>query len=70
MSIIDPSIDRLTRRVPSKYLLVVGAARRGRELMNGATSSIPPKSNKPVTVALEEIVAGSVVLLPPQGGPK
>lgn len=70
MSIIDPSIDRLIKRVPSKYLLVVGAARRGRELMDGAAQLVPAKSNKPVTVALEEIVAGMVTLTPPQGGSK
>lgn len=68
MSIVDPSIDRLVKTVPNKYLLVVGAARRGREIMNGEEPLVESKSNKPVTVALQEIVAGAVRLSTPQGG--
>lgn len=70
LSIVDPSIDRLVRTVPNKYLLVVGAARRGREIMDGEESLVASKSNKPVTIALQEIVAGRVKLSSPQGGVK
>jgi DNA-directed RNA polymerase subunit omega len=70
LSIIDPSIDRLTRTVPNKYLLVVVAAKRGREIMSGSQTTVTSKSNKPVTLALQEIVAGAVKLDQPQGGVK
>lgn len=70
LSIVDPSIDKLVKAVPNKYLLVVGAAKRGRQIMNGEPPLVPSKSNKPVTIALEEIVAGKVQLRAPHGGVK
>ncbi|MGE5560947.1 MAG: DNA-directed RNA polymerase subunit omega [Chloroflexota bacterium] len=70
LSIVDPSIDRLVKTVPNKYLLVVGAARRGREIMDGDAPLVASKSNKPVTIAMQEIVAGTVKLTAPQGGVK
>lgn len=51
-----PSIDKMLERVDSKYSLVVAAARRARQLRDGAKSEIrSPKSSKYVGTALEEI---------------
>ena len=55
MSMVEPSIDYLTEKVDSKYTLAVLAAKRARELMLGAAPLVNTKSDKPVTVALEEI---------------
>jgi len=52
---INPSIDTLVTKVDSKYTLVVLAAKRAREIMDGSTSLVDSKSNKQVTIALEEI---------------
>ncbi|QDR80682.1 DNA-directed RNA polymerase subunit omega [Sporomusa termitida] len=52
---INPSLDALVAKVDSKYTLVVLAAKRAREIMDGKPSSAESKSNKPVTMALEEI---------------
>jgi len=52
---IHPSLDVLVTKVDSKYTLVVLAAKRAREIMDGATSLTESKSNKQVTIALEEI---------------
>jgi DNA-directed RNA polymerase subunit omega len=52
---VEPSIDYLTEKVDSKYTLAVLGAKRARELMLGTTPLINTKSNKPVTIALEEI---------------
>jgi DNA-directed RNA polymerase subunit omega len=54
---VKPSIDALTKKVDSKYTLVVLAAKRARELQVGDRPLVPTKSNKPVTIALEEIGA-------------
>lgn len=52
---IDTSIDTLLKKVDSKYTLVVLAAKRARQITEGASKTIESKSNKPVTVALQEI---------------
>ena len=57
MSMVKPSIDYLAEQVDSKYTLVVMAAKRARELMSGSQPVINTKSNKAVTIALEEVGA-------------
>lgn len=57
---INPSLDILVTKVDSKYTLVVLAAKRARELMDGQEITVRTKSNKKVTNALEEIVADQV----------
>jgi DNA-directed RNA polymerase subunit omega len=49
-------LDLLLSKVDSKYTLVVLAAKRAREILNGSEPLVSCKSSKPVTVALEEIV--------------
>lgn len=58
---IHPSLDLLVDKVDSKYTLVVLAAKRAREIMNGEESLVDSRSNKPVTVALEEVAQGRIV---------
>ena len=53
---IHPSLDVLVNKVDSKYTLVVLAAKRAREIMSGDPPLADSKSNKPVTLALEEVV--------------
>ena len=48
-------LDALLKRVPSKYEMVVLAARRARQLVDGAPKLVETRSTKPVTVALEEM---------------
>ncbi len=49
-----PSIDELTKKVDSKYTLVMVTARRARQLVDGAKPKIETESAKPVTIAIEE----------------
>ncbi|HWQ61832.1 MAG TPA: DNA-directed RNA polymerase subunit omega [Negativicutes bacterium] len=58
---IYPSLDVLVDKVDSKYTLVVLAAKRAREILDGEESLVESKSNKPVTVALEEVAQGRIV---------
>jgi DNA-directed RNA polymerase subunit omega len=53
--LIHPSLDSLVSKVDSKYTLVTLAAKRAREIMSGDPATAESKSNKPVTLALEEI---------------
>lgn len=57
---IRPSLDVLVSKVDSKYTLVVLAAKRAREIMNGDAPLAESKSNKPVTLALEEIAQNKI----------
>jgi DNA-directed RNA polymerase subunit omega len=57
---IEPSLDDLVKKLDSKYTLVVLAAKRAREIMSGSTPLVDCKSNKPVTIALEELAAGKI----------
>jgi DNA-directed RNA polymerase subunit omega len=52
---VEPSLDLLMRKVGNKYALVVTAAKRARQLMAGEAKLSSGDSEKPVTVALEEI---------------
>lgn len=57
---IKPSLDQLVERVDAKYTLVIIAARRARDLQAGMPKQVDSRSNKPVTIALEELVAGKL----------
>ncbi|HAK74066.1 MAG TPA: DNA-directed RNA polymerase subunit omega [Sporomusaceae bacterium] len=57
---IHPSLDSLVSKVDSKYTLVTLAAKRAREIMSGEPAAAESKSNKPVTLALEEISQNKV----------
>ncbi len=54
------NFDQLLTRVDSKYTMVVAAAKRARQLMDGEPPTIEPHSVKPVGVALEELAAGTL----------
>lgn len=62
MSMIDPSIDDLAEKVGSKYGLVIMAAKRARQLVDHVPALVESKSNKPVSIAMEEIAQGLVTI--------
>ena len=57
---IYPSADRLEEKVDCRFTLVVLAARRAKQLREGAPKLIDTPSTNPLTIALEEIAAGAV----------
>ena len=72
---IDPPIERVLDKTDSRFTLVVLAARRARQinayfnqLGDGLGSYVPPQvhslSRKPLSIALEEIAEGKVVVEP------
>jgi DNA-directed RNA polymerase subunit omega len=71
--VIEPKIDDLLAQVDSKYTLVILAARRAREINSyynqlgeGRGEFVPPLvetgglTNKPLSIALEEIAEGKI----------
>lgn len=51
----QPPIDVLREKVDSRYTLVVAAAKRARQLLDGAPPLYDAGSDKPVSVALWEL---------------
>jgi len=55
-----PSCDQLLKCIPSRFALVKATAKRAKQLNNGAQRLVDSKSNKPVTIALQEIYQGKI----------
>ncbi|NMA87436.1 MAG: DNA-directed RNA polymerase subunit omega [Tissierellia bacterium] len=55
-----PSINELSNIGDSRYTLVMLAAKRSREIVDGAEPLIETESSKPVSIAIEEIVEGKI----------
>ena len=60
MNMLYPPLNELMAKVDCRYTLVVEAAKRARELVDHAQPLIKTQSNKPVTIAIEEIYAGKI----------
>lgn len=57
----QPPLELLREKVDSRYTLVVCAAKRARQLLEGATPLVQVDSNKPVTIALHELAQDKLV---------
>jgi DNA-directed RNA polymerase subunit omega len=68
--VIKPPLEALLDRVGNKYALVIVAAKRARQLKEGALPLVDVDSSNPVTVALEEIAAGKIRFEMPKVGVK
>lgn len=57
---IKPPLTELEKHVDSKYTLVTLAAKRAREIIDGAEPLVRVTTTKPVSIALEEIAEGDI----------
>ena len=57
---LNPSFDHVLEKGDSRYTLVMLTAKRARQIVEGSEPLLDTQSNKPVTIAIEEIVAGKV----------
>ena len=55
-----PSVERSLSKVPNRYMLVVLASKRARQINRGAAARVVSKHTKPTSMALEEIAAAKV----------
>lgn len=55
-----PPLEQCLEKIASRYLLVVLAAKRGRQLNRGSMSQVESKRKKWTSVALEEVIASKV----------
>lgn len=56
----QPPIEKLMEKVDSRYTLVVAAAKRARQLLEGAPHLVEVDSAKPVTIALQELAQDKI----------
>jgi DNA-directed RNA polymerase subunit omega len=55
-----PSLEHSLNTVSNRYLLVVLAAKRARQLNRGAAARVESRHKKPTSVALEEIAGAKI----------
>lgn len=58
---LNLSYEDLLKEGDSRYKLVMLASRRARQIVDGSEPLIETNSKKPVTIAIEEIMAKKVV---------
>lgn len=57
---IYPTLRALMEKIDSKYTLVVAVSKRARQIVEGQPKLTKTPSNKPVTVAVNEIAEGRI----------
>ncbi len=55
-----PPLEKCLERISNRYLLVVLAAKRSRQLNRGAPAQVESRRKKWTSVALEEVIVGKV----------
>ena len=61
MDIVHPPMGDLLKKVDSRYTLVVLAAKRARQLLDGAAVKVSAQTTKNVTRALAEVAEGRIL---------
>ncbi|MDP4091858.1 MAG: DNA-directed RNA polymerase subunit omega [Bacillota bacterium] len=67
---IEPAIGELMKKMDSRYTLVVAAAKRARQLADGAHKLTKCSSDKAVTVAVNEISENKIAYVRTKSGIK
>jgi len=57
---LKPSIDELIEKVGNRYALCIVAAKRARNIINGEDDSIDFNIDKPLSIAIDEIMNDEV----------
>lgn len=60
--LLYPPMKELLNRVPSRYMLVNIAANRARKISSESQASGIPLTEKPVSLAVQEIADGTLVI--------
>jgi len=68
--LIEPSINDLMKKTDCKFTLVIETAKRARQLADGANKLSGCKSDKPVTVAVNEIHEDKITYVKTKSGIK
>lgn len=69
-TMIDPPLNHLLDRIDTRYTLVVATAKRARQLVDGANKLTNCESEKPVTIAINEINEDKITYIRTKSGLK
>lgn len=61
-SMINPSVIDLVKKVNDRYSLVIITSKRARQIIAGEPGLVTVESNKPLTIAINEVDKGLVTL--------
>lgn len=61
-----PSINELLKKVDSRYTLVMLVSKRARQIVDGSKPYVEVNSNKPVTIAIQEIAEDKITYTRPE----
>lgn len=59
-SMVNPPIDKLIKKAPCRYALVVGLAKRAKEITAMTKDDAEKPKKKPISLAAEEIYTGKI----------
>lgn len=59
-SMINPSVVDLLEKVHDRYSLVILTAKRARQIIDGSNPQVEIDSNKPLTIAINEVNNNSI----------
>jgi DNA-directed RNA polymerase subunit omega len=65
-----PPLEKCLELISNRYILVVLAAKRSRQLNRGAQPQVETRRRKWTSVALEEVIAGKIQPKKPEGNGK
>lgn len=61
-SMINPSIVSLLKNADNRYSLIISTSKRARQIIDGDERLIEIDSNKPLTIAINEIDEGVITV--------
>lgn len=64
--LVKPSVTDLLKKVDNRYTLIVMVSKRARQIAAGRPVLTRVKSNKPVTLATNEVAEGKVTVEKPE----
>lgn len=67
---IYPAIGSLLKKLDSRFTLVIVVAKRAKQLINGAHKLTKCNSNKPVTIAINEVNENMITFIRTKSGIK
>ena len=50
--------------ISSRYSIVMATAKRARQIIGGEEPLVPAKQDKPLSIAIEELVQGKIKIMP------
>ena len=64
MNIVNGDVEEGEEPVISRYSIVMATAKRARQIIGGEEPLVEIKQDKPLSIAIEELVEGKIKIMP------